>query len=198
MCGLVFLSGWVTKEAILESCLNTGVSLSVLVLYYLGIGMTLIYCLRLCRLLFDGQSQAAYTCLKVTYPRSVADPMKCIALQSIMSGWLFFDLTCGSFPAVLRWVDKIVVWLAFLASLVIFYYLSYVSFCPRPPISMLSNTTYLLSSKAMLASEFNLLEDSSLQGLGLANFRLLFKPLSLGSRLLRPQCVLLFFLVLIY
>merc|ERR1711931_475513 len=198
MCGLIFLSGWVTKEAILESCLNSGVSISILDLYYLGIGLTLIYCLRLCRLLLDGQSQAAYSCLKVTYPHSVADPMKCIAFQSIMSGWFFFDLTCGSFPSVLGWVDKIVVWLAFLSSLIIFYYLSGVCFCPSPPISMLSYTTYFYSSKAVLYSELIWLEDSSLQGLGLANFRLLFKPLSLGSRLLRPQCVLLFFLVLIY
>jgi len=86
MCGLVFLSGWVTKEAMLESCLNSGVSLPVLVLYYLGIGLTLIYCLRLCRLLFEPQSQAAFSCLKVVYPHSVTDPLKCIAFQSILSG----------------------------------------------------------------------------------------------------------------
>merc|ERR1712168_64554 len=110
----------------------------------------------------------------------------------------FFDLTCGSFPTVLRLADKFVVWLVFLSSLVIFYYLSGVCFCPSPPMGMLSYTAHFLSSKAMLYSELIWLEDSSLQGLGLANFRLLFKPLSLGSRLLRPQCVLLFFLVLIY
>merc|ERR1739838_659960 len=47
MCGLVFLSGWVTKEAILETSLNNLVSLCSLLFFYIGIGLTLVYSLRL-------------------------------------------------------------------------------------------------------------------------------------------------------
>lgn len=197
MCGLVFLSGWVTKEAILEACLNNDVSLVSLVLFYLGIGLTLIYCLRITKLLLFPQSQAAYHSITVAYPHSVTDPIKCLLLQSIISGWIFYK-DINSFPSVLRLEDKLIVWFTFLFSLFFFFLFSEAYFSLSPPISLLSYSTNFLSSKALAASKLSSLEVTSVHGLGLANFSNLFKPLSLGSRLLRPQLVLLFLLFLIY
>jgi len=198
MCGLPFLSGWVTKEAMLESCLNSGGSLFTLVLYYLGIGLTLLYCARLCQLLFKASSQVTYSSLRVVYPRTVADPLKCIAVQSILSGWFFFDLSCSSFPIILSWADKLLVWCILLSLLLVFYHFSESAFLSLPPISILSYPASFLSSKALAASKISWLEDSSLQGLGLAKISSVLSPSRLGVSLCRPQLVLLFFLFLSY
>lgn len=45
--GLVFTSGFLSKEAILSLCLNARIGLSVGILFYTGIGLTLVYSLRL-------------------------------------------------------------------------------------------------------------------------------------------------------
>merc|ERR1719290_78046 len=40
MCGLVFLSGWASKDVILESCYSHGYSLLFTILFYLGLCLT--------------------------------------------------------------------------------------------------------------------------------------------------------------
>jgi len=53
ICGFVFLSGWVSKEAILGRIVNTSSGLLLLILFYFGLAFTLAYSLRLCQLLVD-------------------------------------------------------------------------------------------------------------------------------------------------
>jgi len=53
ICGLVFLSGWSSKEAILESCFSSSFSLFSVFLFYCGIGLTFVYRLVLLRSLFS-------------------------------------------------------------------------------------------------------------------------------------------------
>lgn len=50
MCGCIFLSGWVTKEAILEASYNSSTGLFFACLFYFSISLTLSYSLRLCTL----------------------------------------------------------------------------------------------------------------------------------------------------
>jgi len=59
MCGIFFLRGWVTKDAILESCLCSSTSTLGLVLFYLTIGLTVSYSLRLVNCLFSSTSHFA-------------------------------------------------------------------------------------------------------------------------------------------
>lgn len=47
MCGLVFLSGWASKDVILESCYNHGLSLLVTQFFYLGLCLTVAYSFRI-------------------------------------------------------------------------------------------------------------------------------------------------------
>ena len=47
MCGLVFLSGWSSKDAILESCYNNCSSLLLTLLFYLGLCLTVAYSARI-------------------------------------------------------------------------------------------------------------------------------------------------------
>jgi len=46
MCGLVFLSGWASKDVILESCYNHGYSYLCALLFYLGLSLTVAYSFR--------------------------------------------------------------------------------------------------------------------------------------------------------
>jgi len=52
LCGFVFTSGWVTKDAILEFCLGGSFGLLALLCFYLGLVLTCIYSLRLWSLFF--------------------------------------------------------------------------------------------------------------------------------------------------
>lgn len=56
ICGMVFLSGWVSKEAILEHCLSSSVSILSVFLFYCGIGLTFVYRLGLIRSLCCSRS----------------------------------------------------------------------------------------------------------------------------------------------
>ena len=47
MCGLVFLSGWTSKEAILHMTFNLGRDYLTAVIFYVGVGLTVAYSLRL-------------------------------------------------------------------------------------------------------------------------------------------------------
>jgi len=56
ICGMVFLSGWVSKEAILEHCLSSSVRTLTVFLFYCGIGLTFVYRLGLVRSLCSSRS----------------------------------------------------------------------------------------------------------------------------------------------
>jgi len=56
ICGMVFLSGWVSKEAILEHCLSSSLSTLSVFLFYCGIGLTFVYRLGLVRSLCSSRS----------------------------------------------------------------------------------------------------------------------------------------------
>merc|ERR1739838_1186290 len=93
MCGLVFLSGWVTKEAILESRFNSVVPLITLLLFYLGIGLTLVYSFRLAYI-FSVSSGHALP-LTSTFPCTLPNkaPLYWLLRLSVIQGYIF-DLSC--------------------------------------------------------------------------------------------------------
>jgi len=62
MCGFTFLSGWVTKEAILGSCVNSYSGLLTLIGFYLSLALTLAYSFRLARIFF-GSGRVYQLCL---------------------------------------------------------------------------------------------------------------------------------------
>jgi len=108
MCGLVFLSGWVTKEAILESSINNFVRTTSLILFYLGIGLTVLYSFRLIRLFYlrsvhDTRMSLSFSCALITKA-----PMIWLFRLSIVQG-TFFNFSCYSGPTLLALVDKFVV-----------------------------------------------------------------------------------------
>merc|ERR1719431_358761 len=118
MCGLVFLSGWVTKEAILESRFNSVVNLITLLLFYLGIGLTLVYSFRLAYIFTVPTVHASP--LTSTFPCSLPNkaPLYWLLSRTSVQSNLFV-LNCFATPSLLKYEDKFVVWGVLLSSIVI-------------------------------------------------------------------------------
>lgn len=109
MCGLVFYSGWVTKEAILEIRLNNIFSLATLFLFYMGIGLTVLYSVRLVRGLIFSQRQLVSLTQLVSIHDYTKGPLLCILFQRVATG-VVFDFNNYTFPSVLCLEDKILVY----------------------------------------------------------------------------------------
>jgi len=108
ICGLVFLSGWVTKEAILVASFNAFHSAISLLLIYLGIGLTLVYSLRL---VYSFLAATLHTSiLTPTFSCSLATklPMFWLLRQSVFQGYVF-NFYCFANPTILSMEDRMLV-----------------------------------------------------------------------------------------
>ena len=180
MCGLVFLSGWVTKEAILESRFNSVVNLITLLLFYLGIGLTLVYSTRLA-FIFSVSSGHA-TNLSSIFSCSLANkaPLYWLLRLSVIQGY-FLDLNCFIPPSLLTYEDKFVVWGVLLSSIGLGLCLSKRVGIVSSPMIYLCLTSSLMSNLSVAVTPIHFTEVSALQGGGLAGWSSLVKGFSLGS-----------------
>lgn len=108
ICGLVFLSGIVTKEAILESCFSSGVSLGRLLLFYLGIFLTLAYRLQLVRHFLISTNSCARGGLSISSGLPVKLPMFWLLSVSIAQGCFFYLNSFTRIPT-LGLLDKLLI-----------------------------------------------------------------------------------------
>ena len=196
MCGLVFLSGWVTKDAILESCLNNGVRFISLILFYLGIGLTGLYCLRLIKLIsmptvHVGVLGSSFSCSLL-----VKAPIFWLFRLSVFQG-TYFSFNCLSPSTILGSEDKFVVWGLFIASFLALRFLGSHDIYSNRPFTYLSHSTSFLSHCTQASSLLTNTEVSSFHGGGLANMPVLVKPLSLGSHFFNKLSLTLFLALLI-
>lgn len=196
MCGLVFLSGWVTKEAILESRINNFVSLCSLILFYLGIGLTVIYSLRLIKIIY----------LPSVHKASLSSSFSCSLIVKAPIFWLFrlsifqgtwFDFNCYSTPALLSWEDKFLVWGVFIACFFISFILANFKSYSNTPFTYLSLTTSFLSHYTQTASKLQYTEVSAFHGGGLVYLPSLVSTFRLGSQIFNKLTLSLFVAFLI-
>jgi len=108
MCGIGFLSGWVTKEAILFACYSRFLSLTTLLLLYLGVCLTIIYSLRLLVLCSSVDLFFPANCVTSSGSRLNILPMFWLLLNAICQGY-FFNFNCFYRPAILRLRDSVLV-----------------------------------------------------------------------------------------
>lgn len=196
MCGLVFLSGWVTKEAILESRLNNFVSLFSLSLFYLGIGLTVIYSLRLIKLLYIPSVHKARLSASFSCSLIVKAPIFWLFRLSILQG-IYFNFNCYSTPALLSWEDKFVVWGVFITRLIISHLLANFNSISNTPFTYLCLTTSFLRHYTQSASKLHYTEVSAFHGGGLVYLPSLVTPFSLGSHFFNKLAITLFIAFLI-
>jgi len=108
MCGLVFLSGWVTKEAILESRFNSVVALLTLLLFYLGIGLTLVYSFRLAYIFSVSSSHTTILSPTFSCSLTIKAPLYWLLRLTVIQGYIF-ELKAFAPLTILSIVDKFVV-----------------------------------------------------------------------------------------
>lgn len=108
MCGLVFLSGWVTKDAILERCTNVCLGLVFLCAFYLGIVLTIMYSLRLVFLIFNSMGSHVLISPSFGTPKFVLAPMYWLLLLSMVQGVVFSNISIIT-STVTNLEDKFVV-----------------------------------------------------------------------------------------
>jgi len=192
MCGLVFLSGWATKEAILESRFNNVVCLFSILFFYLGIGLTLVYRLRL-----------VYSLFFITRPTSGLTPtFSCSRLARVPMYWLLslsvvqghvFDLKCFGTPTFLSWEDKLVIYGVMLFSVFLRLRLITYSAAATSPFLYLGVATSFLRRASMPVRAIQYTEVSAIQGGGLACWVSLLAPLRLGTHFLTKLTLILSF-----
>jgi len=192
MCGLVFLSGWVTKEAILESRFNNVVCLCSLLFFYLGIGLTLVYRLRLVYSLFF--ITRSTSCLTPTFSCSllVRFPMFWLLALSVIQGHVF-DLKCFGAPVLLSWEDKSIIYGVMLFSVFLRLRLITYSAATSSPFLYLGLATSFLRRATTTVRAVQYTEVSAIQGGGLACLVSLLGPLRLGTHFLTKLTIILSF-----
>jgi len=180
MCGFIFLSGWVTKEAILGACVNSYSGLVLLFFFYVGLGLTLAYSFRLL-LIFFGTDHLSQLCsVSVSASRSCKAPVFILVLRSILQGWLVWASPCHlSSPS--GFADKVLVYFVLLATLLILLNTGHSKIpCPSPFI-YLSLPTSFLSSARVGAGIVQGTETSTWHGAGLGMGSTLFLHSGVGQ-----------------
>lgn len=192
MCGLVFLSGWVTKEAILEARYNNLVNISSLLLFYLGIGLTLVYRLRLAVSFLVKSSHISILTPTFSCPLPVKLPMYWLLFQSVLQGYIF-NLGCIVTPTILRFEDKLVVYGVLLIAIFIRLLLFTSTVSTASPFLYLGVTTSLMGFLSVLGSNVHSTEVPAFQGGGLACLPSMFTSLSLGNHFFTKLTIILSF-----
>lgn len=108
LVGLPFLSGGITKEAILEAALNRARGTLFVYLFYFGISLTVAYCFRLCSMLLGTRLMDSRCFASVSAPLASKLPIFTLLLLSIVSGSTSWAKTI-IFPSLLRLSDKLIV-----------------------------------------------------------------------------------------
>lgn len=178
ICGIVFLSGWVTKEAILESRFNNSVPLCSLFAFYLGIGLTLVYSLRLSYSLCA--STRHISILTPTFSCSLPSksPMCWLFMLSVIQG---INIQIIGFPSIITEEDKLVVLGIILVSARFAVSLRTRAATLPTTITYLGHTTSFISSLSGLGTTIHHTEVTAFQGGGLACLASILSPLRLGT-----------------
>ena len=157
--GLVYTSGFASKEAILGSVFSTGTCLRVAFLFYLGIALTLAYSIRLVTCLSSSYSRKTLLCASVSVPIVVKFPLGFLRFLTVIQGWRS-SLCFPTFPWVACFSDIILVF-------VVFGLIGYLSSCFTPSLSIRSlpssSLLYCTSGLSRSYSVFSGLQGTEVQ-----------------------------------
>jgi len=193
MCGLVFLSGWATKEAILEAMFNNLTSLFSLLLFYLGIGLTLVYSMRLAKSFIISTSHTSVLAPTFSCSLVLKAPMYRLLGLTVFQGCAF-SFNCFGPPSLLSCEDKMVVCGVLLVSLPLVHWLRSCSRAVPSPFLILGLTTSFVSSLPALVSPLHFTEVAAFQGGGLGRLPSVLTPFRVGSHFFVKLTIILSFL----
>jgi len=191
LCGLVFLSGWATKDAILEYSYRNGFSLLSAMLFYVGIGLTAGYRLRLTLFLCGSLGHSPTLVVSFSLPLVVKVSLFWLALLSVVLG--YFLLRYHLWPTVvLCVVDKILVTVVAFVTVLVFLSSGPCHAVCSDPFMGLVWMTFLQSRLLLPLNKVQLTEVRALQAGGIAVLPSSLLSVSVGSQLLAKGTLLLF------
>jgi len=190
--GIVFLSGWVTKEAILEGCIRTSSGVCTLILFYLGIGITLAYRLSLLRLLTLSSTNTVALCCSYSCSLVVKVPFLLLLLASVLQGFVI-NLRCFFPPSYLKISDSLVVWAALGVRCCLVFFFGRSKTSPTTTYANLGGLVSCLNQALVPCSFLVCTESRAFHGGGLAQLPSLGSQLSLGTALLSKGLTIILF-----
>lgn len=98
--GLYFLTGWVSKDAILLAMFRSTSHLLGLILFYAGALLTMTYCVRLCFSCFSRQASIVPLCCSSSAPALVIVPSLSLVILRVLEGWVLAHSSALQCPVV--------------------------------------------------------------------------------------------------
>lgn len=183
MCGLVFTSGWATKEAILDACIGRRLPYLVLVLFYIGIILTLGYRLCLGRHLSVSVSLPRSLVCSFVASETIKGPMCWLLVLSVLQGYGFARFSYWPTTFV-RALDTLLIWLLLLLTFFLREVLGSTSLFKPSHLVCLGTTTSCLPAFRPLVSNLVYTEVSGLHGAGLGSWSRVLTAAFPGKHLL--------------
>lgn len=116
--GLYFLTGWVSKDAILLAMFNSTSPLLGLILFYAGALLTMTYCVRLCFSCFSADASIVPLCCSSSSPALIVVPSLSLLILSVLEGWVLTHSLSMQCPVVCG-SDMFVLLILFAASCIL-------------------------------------------------------------------------------
>jgi len=181
MCGFTFLSGWVTKEAILGACFNSYSGFLLLIFFYLSLAFTLAYSLRLTQIILDTGHVSQVCSSSVSAPWTCKAPVLLLVLRAVLQGGCCWS-SISFVPIPIKIVDKVLVLFVQVASLVFLLFQrnsapKFASMFTYLSLSRSFPSKFSLSARNMLGTEV-----SAWHGAGIGSGPKLFLHYGVGQR----------------
>jgi NADH:ubiquinone oxidoreductase subunit 5 (subunit L)/multisubunit Na+/H+ antiporter MnhA subunit len=113
--GFYFLTGWVSKDAILLAMFRSSSPLLGLSLFYAGALLTMTYCVRLCYSCFSADASIVPLCSSSRSPCLVFVPSLSLLILSVLEGWVLTHSLSLQCPVVCG-IDMFVLLVLFVLS----------------------------------------------------------------------------------
>nr|AWV84453.1 NADH dehydrogenase subunit 5 [Tettigotoma maculata] len=113
LCGIPFMSGFYSSDLIMESMCFNNINIVVMMMMYLGIGLTSFYSTRLSFfLMLSNQNYNSYTSIKETF-NNMTKSILILMIYSIVSGSMFMWLMFNQFHILLLSIEAKLMTLTF-------------------------------------------------------------------------------------
>jgi len=192
MCGLVFMSGWTSKEAILHMTFNLGRDYLTAVIFYVGVGLTVAYSLRLlcCLRARGGRFRARASTSSVQTVVQV--PLFWLFLRSVLQGWEFDFIVRLQF-SILNSVEAGLLWGSLVLGLVLGYWVGSNALVVPNSFHMLNTVSAGLARTSLPVSALVKTEVGAFQGLALGSTAAVIDRIRLQKQLFKHRTLLMVF-----
>jgi len=194
--GFTFLSGWVSKEAILGACVNSYSGLLLLVFFYLMLAITLAYSLRLTQIFLDTGRLSQLCSTSVSSPWTCKAPLLALVLRAVLQGECCWSAFLSS-PSLALVADKVLAFIVIVASVLLFLYVGQPSLSIASPFAYLSLSSGFPSLFSSCAGTVVATEVSAMHGAGIGKWPSLVLLSGAGGFKCNKGLVFLYLVVLL-